>query len=198
MNTTTLRSTYFNHYLEKRDVQEIFLGDWLRWLDEEDIFFPSETWPGRYRQLFINSAKTYSERFQLFLFFAGNGVEPDLAAELVLITGDKYDPAATAHVLSLARKFRDPKWVAKYNWPDGYDLERQWRLTTARAADYDDRSASYRPRPETPAELKAAEAGSLVYASEKGWNPSTFEGFTETGSVGDSVPPGDLERSEQV
>jgi len=53
-------------------------------LDEEDEFFPSDTWPDDFKRLFNAAHVTRYVRFKLILFFWRNGVDMFIAVRWVL------------------------------------------------------------------------------------------------------------------
>lgn len=72
-------------------------------------------WPRNLAQAVISEDLCYMERWQLWLYFVGNGMSPTQGTDMVLDIGDKYfDKAAIAHVQSFndehleanARKWR--------------------------------------------------------------------------------------------
>lgn len=51
-----------------------------------DVFFPLSSWPSRASRTFWKKPMTDEECFKMMLFFIGNGLEPRLAAEWVILT----------------------------------------------------------------------------------------------------------------
>jgi len=112
----------------RQEVALVFQGNYQMWLDLQDIFFSSITWPQSYVELFRKPNKDYSERFRMFLFFYGNGITAAVAGKLTLLTGENYDISARRHVKSLVRASEKWHWIERYQYPDGYAFP-QWKLT---------------------------------------------------------------------
>lgn len=52
---------------------------WSNYLNKQDWFFPLRTWPDFLQDLALKCHKNNRERFTLFFFLVGNGLEPQLA-----------------------------------------------------------------------------------------------------------------------
>lgn len=94
-------------------------GNWNALVNGWDIFYPVNKWPPAMRTLWWKPHKDNPERFRLFLFFWDNGIDPDLAANLTLLTSKSQDVAAWRHVRYLANKAAndpDKSWGAQYHF----------------------------------------------------------------------------------
>lgn len=70
----------------------------LRYYD----FFPITMWPQWARSLYLKSHKNRVDRFTLFCFLVGNGMEPKAARHCILI--GQYDNAAHNQMAELVKK----------------------------------------------------------------------------------------------
>jgi len=87
--------------------------------NKSDDFWPIREWPMWAQRLALAFHKLYTQRYELFYFFAVNGLPPDLCEEWVLATdaanegrghhtlfSDGYNDAARAHVHSMVPQYR--------------------------------------------------------------------------------------------
>jgi len=76
-------------------------GDWGAFWDAMDVFVPIREWPRHFRQMMYGRHLNNEERFTLFLFLTGNGLEPSIAAGFVLIPAGDYDMEAMRQMVWL-------------------------------------------------------------------------------------------------
>lgn len=78
-----------------------------------DSFFPIADWPRWAQQTFMKDHKNYQERFALFLFFYGNGLEGKKCIQWILYLG-KYDVSAIRHLHNLLKDAENDKLDKNY------------------------------------------------------------------------------------
>lgn len=92
-----------------------FHGDWGAFFDSVDMFYPIAQWPRYYRQMAYGRPLTNVERFALFLFYAGNGLRPDIAALYVLVPHRRYDADAMRQMAWLVREAYAGRLFPRYS-----------------------------------------------------------------------------------
>lgn len=73
---------------------------WVLELHEGDVFYPSAMWPTWARHMLFKRHKNYHERYTLWLFFVGNGLDPEIARDWIMRWGG-YDASAWSHITNM-------------------------------------------------------------------------------------------------
>jgi len=88
---------------------------WNR-MNEGKVFYPIRLWPTDMQLLWLKDHRNNGDRFQLFLFWVMNGMDPRMAGNHILATdtaagglylAQGYDGAAWRHKDDLVRRARD-------------------------------------------------------------------------------------------
>lgn len=66
--------------------------------DLEEMMGPIENRYKRFRELIAKSALTNKERFELFVYLVGNGLEPELSYRTLLFGYEGWDKEAKRHL----------------------------------------------------------------------------------------------------
>lgn len=67
---------------------------------EGEVFYPMNMWPQWAVRLYLLAHKDRVQRFSLWLFFVGNGLEPNIARQWIL-SGGGYDLSAIRQMQEL-------------------------------------------------------------------------------------------------
>lgn len=93
-----------------------------------DMFFPEQEWPRHIRDIWNRRLHAdHSGRFQLFLFFVGNGMPPEHARWQILSRWrGQFDASAVRSINRYVQDFnaRDPRFM-RYSY---FDLRHNFRL----------------------------------------------------------------------
>lgn len=85
----------------------------------QDVFFRYGDWPGYLQEMILLPHKKDRERFTLFFFLVGNGLDPFIASQWALILDVRpwqgrprvilgtYDDAAQRHMAQLRKQLRE-------------------------------------------------------------------------------------------
>lgn len=59
------------------------LWNWLN--NQQDFFYPISQWPLHLQKMMLRSKKTSLQRYTLFSFLNGNGVDPQIAVQAIYV-----------------------------------------------------------------------------------------------------------------
>lgn len=77
-------------------------------------FPPATDWPPWLAHTFGRAHRTYADRVTLMVFFANNGMDPTIAAEIIAKTDTGLDASALAHLQSLIKSTTDHTIAGNY------------------------------------------------------------------------------------
>ncbi len=86
----------------------------INYLHTQDFFFKLGEWPGYLRDMILQHHKSNRERFTLFFFLTGNGLDPSTAVSWTLIADYRgkeilgsYDIPARSQMMQLQKQLKD-------------------------------------------------------------------------------------------
>lgn len=93
--------------------------------EEGEIFYPLSMWPPWAQNVYMKPHKNRVERFTLWVFLVGNGLEPELARGWVLLGGG-YDSEALRQMHELVTTGPTTPVVTYWDMANARNMVLQW------------------------------------------------------------------------
>lgn len=112
--------------MAKRTPRDAREGRVWNYLNKADLFWPITEWENHHREMALTAHKDNKMRFKFFQFLVGNGLEPNIAAEWVLmadvvnnqVVAGTYDAKAKEQIEQMKQQNQDGSLFRNYKWWD--------------------------------------------------------------------------------